>query len=128
MTHDNRQQQRSLAKTRNLDARFHVEVYDRRYVLHEVHDVSVSGAGIRIPLEIAPGTPVKLVYRNRDYAISVLGKTVWCSPVISDAAARPDRGEDFRTGIQFDARDRNCTLFFMALREFIDNYDSARQE
>lgn len=125
MNQDHRIQQRSALKKRNPQAKFHVEVYNRQYVLDEVHDVSVSGAGIKIPNEIAPGTPVKLVYRDLDYSISVLGKAVWCTPV-NDQLFAPDtlKAPHFRTGIQFDGRDRNCTLFFMALREFIDTDDN----
>jgi hypothetical protein len=125
MNQNNRIQQRSSLKKRNPQAKFHVEVYNRQYVLDEVHDVSVSGAGIKIPSEIAPGTPVKLVYRDLDYSISVLGKAVWCAPVNNQTIVRSIDNEAFyRTGIQFDARDRNCTLFFMALREFIDTFDA----
>lgn len=124
MNFNHRQQQRSSLKKHSPHARFHVEVYNRQYILDEVHDVSVTGAGIKIPNKIAPGTPVKLVYRDTDCSISVLGKAVWCSPVNPQAASpEPSQTPYFRTGIQFDARDRNCTLFFMALREFIDTFD-----
>lgn len=125
MNFNHRQQQRSSLKKHSPRARFHVEVYNRQYILDEVHDVSVTGAGIKIPNEIVPGTPVKLVYRDTDYSISVLGKAVWCAPVDGQSTTPDSPPEScFRTGIQFDARDRNCTLFFMALREFIDTFDN----
>lgn len=102
------------------DESFYVEVYDRRYVLDRIHDVSISGTGIQIPNEIRPGTPVKMVFKNDRYTISVNGTTVWCNPIrLGLEELNPTGKGAFRTGIQFDPKDRNCAMFFMALKDFI---------
>ncbi len=118
---EDRKHQRTSINRECADNSFHIEVYDRRYVLDKIHDVSVSGTGIQIPNEIDPGTPVKLVFRSDNYSISVNGTTVWCDsiPLGADAVKAKSKKSGYRTGIQFDPKDRNCTLFFMALKDFI---------
>lgn len=122
MSIEDRKYQRTSIESEFSNERFHVEVYDRSYVLCRIHDVSISGTGIQIPNEIRPGTPVKLVFRNDNYTISVNGTTVWCKPIALGLAnpAASAKG-DYRTGIRFDPKDRNCAMFFMALKDFISN-------
>ena len=118
MAFEDRKHQRTQVERECADNSFHIEVYDRRYVLDKIHDVSISGTGIQIPNEIDPGTPVKLVYRTDKYSISVNGTTVWCDSIpLGKGGSANKRG--YRTGIQFDPKDRNCTLFFMALKDII---------
>ena len=117
---EDRKHQRSAIESEFCSDSFHVEVYDRSYVLNHIHDVSISGTGIMIPSEIRPGTPVKLVFKSDDYIISVNGTTVWCKPISSGLEDKGVNGkETYRTGIQFDYKDRNCSMFFMALKDFI---------
>ncbi len=117
---EDRKHQRSPIESEFCSDSFHVEVYDRSYVLNRIHDVSISGTGIMIPNEIRPGTPVKLVFKSDDYIISVNGTTVWCKPISSGLDDKGLNGKDaYRTGIQFDYKDRNCAMFFMALKDFI---------
>lgn len=124
MAFEDRKHQRTQVEKECADNSFHIEVYDRRYVLDKIHDVSISGTGIQIPNEIDPGTPVKLVYRTDKYSISVNGTTVWCNSIpLGDKARSSKNG--YRTGIQFDPKDRNCTLFFMALKDIIASRKSA---
>lgn len=123
MSTEDRKYQRSSIESEFCSDSFHVEVYDRSYVLNHIHDVSISGTGIMIPSEIRPGTPVKLVFKSDEYVISVNGTTVWCKPITLgqkelDATGANSR-EGYRTGIQFDYKDRNCAMFFMALKDFI---------
>ena len=120
MSLEDRNHQRTQIDSAGTSNCFHIEVYDQRYVLDKIHDVSISGTGIQIPKEIEPGTPVKLVFKNKDYAIGVNGTTVWCNSIplgLEPTTPKPS----YRTGIQFDPKDRNCTMFFMALRDFIGN-------
>ncbi len=123
MSIEDRKHQRSSIESEFCSESFHVEVYDRSYVLNRIHDVSISGTGIMIPTEIRPGTPVKLVFKSDDYIISVNGTTVWCKPISLGKAGMDEQGingkEGYRTGIQFDYKDRNCAMFFMALKDFI---------
>jgi hypothetical protein len=118
MTLEDRRHQRTQLDYEDTEDCFHIEVYDRRYVLNRVHDVSISGTGIQIPNEIEPGTPVKLVYRSGSHMVSVNGTTVWCNQ-IPLGLEQPPPTPAYRTGIQFDPKDRNCNLFFMAMRDHI---------
>lgn len=120
MSFEDRKHQRTSIESEFSSDSFHVEVYDRSYVLNRIHDVSISGTGIQIPSEIRPGTPVKLVFKSDDYTISVNGITVWCNPIpLGLEELTPSGKGAYRTGIQFDPKDRNCAMFFMALKDFI---------
>lgn len=120
MSFEDRKHQRTAIESEFSSDSFHVEVYDRSYVLNRIHDVSISGTGIQIPSEIRPGTPVKLVFKSDDYTISVNGTTVWCNPIPLGLEELTPTGKGaYRTGIQFDPKDRNCAMFFMALKDFI---------
>ena len=118
MTLEDRKHQRTELNFEDREDCFHIEVYDRRYVLNRIHDVSISGTGIQIPSEIEPGTPVKLVFRSGSHSVSVNGTTVWCDPIPLGLEPTPPKPA-YRTGVQFDPKDRNCAMFFMALRDFI---------
>jgi len=127
MTFEDRKHQRTPIESECTDDCFHIEVYNRMYVLDRVHDVSISGTGIQISNEIDPGTPVKLVFRTNKYSISVNGTAVWCNSIpLGMEATSPNKG--YRTGIQFDPKDRNCTLFFMALKDFIQEKPSPHHD
>lgn len=119
MNTEDRQHQRTQLNFGDAEACFHLEVYDRRYVLNRIHDISISGTGIQIPDEITPGTPVKVVFRSGERFISVKGTTVWCDPISLGKDEGKPLERTYRTGVQFDPKDRNCTLFFMAMRDFI---------
>ncbi len=118
MVLEDRRHERMQVNYEDTNDCFHLEVYDRRYVLNRIHDISVSGTGIQVHDQIEPGTPVKLVLRSGGHSISVNGTTVWSDPITSGAETAPPQ-PTYRTGIQFDPRDRSCSLFFMALRDFI---------
>lgn len=120
MTFEDRKYQRTQIESELCDESFHIEVYDRQYVLNRIHDVSISGTGIQIPNEIDPGTPVKLVFKNGNYTVSVNGTAVWCNPIRLGLEELETKSKSaYRTGIQFDPKDRNCAMFFMALKDFI---------
>ncbi len=124
---EGRKHPRDLLNIAGTEERFHLEVYDEEFLLDHVHDISLSGTGIRIPKEVDAGTPLKLVYRTSDYTISVKGMAVWCSPVELGKCSDPDN-PSFRIGIQFDPNDRNSPLFFTALRDYIDPFDPSMLE
>jgi len=119
MALEDRRHERTQLNYEDTNDCFHLEVYDRRYVLNRIHDISISGTGIQIPNEIEPGTPVKLVLRSGSHSVSVNGTTVWSNPIPLGKEPLTPQQSTFRTGVQFDPRDRNCSLFFMALRDFI---------
>lgn len=120
MSFEDRKHQRTPIESEFSNESFHIEVYDRTYVLNRIHDVSISGTGIQIPNEIRPGTPVKLVFTNDSHTISVNGTTVWCNPIPLGLEELTATGKGaYRTGVQFDPKDRNCAMFFMALKDFI---------
>ncbi len=118
MALEDRKHRRTPLNTRGATHRFHIEVYDQRYTLDGIHDISISGTGIQVPNEIDPGTPVKVVYSTPDFTVSVTGRTVWCSPIplgLDSKAEQPG----YRTGVQFEPSDRNVMLFFTALKDYI---------
>lgn len=123
---EDRRHERTQVNYNDTNGCFHLEVYDRRYVLNRIHDISVSGTGIHIPNEIEPGTPVKLVLRSGGHSVSVNGTTVWSDPIIPLGQEQATSNEStYRTGVQFDPRDRSCSLFFMTLRDFIADHKKA---
>lgn len=124
---EDRKHPRLMLDTADADTRFHIEIYDDVFTLDHIHDVSVCGTGIQLPKHIEAGIPVKLVYKTRHYTISVNGTTVWCTPIPLGVDDPAPSIPSYRTGIQFDLNDQNCTLFFMALKEYIDPLDGARQ-
>jgi len=129
MALEDRKHQRTQLDFTDTEDCFYIEVYDRRYVLNRIHDVSVSGTGIQIPNVIEPGTPIKLVFRSGNHSVSVNGTTVWCDAIPLGQEPMPAKPA-YRTGIQFDPKDRNCAMFFMTLRDFInkgENADTSRE-
>ena len=124
---EDRKHPRLMLDTLGASNGFHIEVYDNSFELDCIHDVSICGTGIRIPRHIDVGVPVKLVYKTRDYAIRVKGITVWCTPIPLGADDPAPSIPSYRTGIEFDPADRNCALFFTALKEYIDPFDGAMQ-
>ena len=122
---EDRKHPRLTLDTMGVGNSFHIEVYDDSFELDCVHDVSVCGTGIQIPRHIEAGALIRLVYKTRDYAISVKGITVWCTPIPLGAEDPTPTIPSYRTGIQFDPGDHNCALFFMALKKYIDPFDGA---
>lgn len=117
MALEDRKHRRTPINTASVTHRFHIEVYDQRYTLDGIHDISISGTGIQIPNELEPGTPVKVVYSSPDFTVSVTGRTVWCAPI--QLGGSSDETPGFRTGVQFEPSDRNVMLFFTALKDYI---------
>jgi hypothetical protein len=92
----------------------------RQFEFREVDNVSITGTGLSIPARVKVGTPVTMTYIDRDWKVSINGTVIWCQEKATEAGPRRRR---YRVGIRFspDNRDAN-TLFFLALREFIDPF------
>ena len=122
MTLENRNESRSSIKSEN-NALFHIEIFDQKYPIEHVNDVSLTGLGIRFSQEIPRGTPVRMLCTEKDCDITIPGTVAWCEPIIDTAASDVEQQVWFRNGIRLDTRDSDYMLFFMAVRQYIDPFD-----
>jgi len=91
------------------------------YPFQRVSDVSVSGAGIVLPVPVPPSTPVVLGFNQEECRIRVQGTVIWCETVEEHASEAADAL--YRVGVRFHQRDmKNSSMLFMALRELIDPF------
>lgn len=85
-----------------------------------VHDVSVSGAGMAVPLALEPGSSVTMRLTAAKVDIAIRGNVVWRRSEAAQAAATT-----FRTGIAFDPSDEEtCYLFYGLVRSSAPSVDS----
>ena len=119
---ENRKESRSTIQPEN-NALFYIEIFDKKYPIEHVNDVSLTGVGIRFSQEIPRGTPVRMLCTEKDCDITIPDTVAWCEPIIDTAPTDVEQQVWFQNGIRFDTRDRNHTLFFLALRQYIDPYD-----
>lgn len=111
---------RQPIKLEEINGNFVVDSDEVHFDSAIVNDVSVSGAGIELPVPLPVGSQVDLTFTAGDWKISVKGKVMWCV-----AAQQPGLANDlidiFRLGIQFDARNtNNNVVFFMASRSMVN--------
>lgn len=101
--------------SRNIPGAFYVDFAGRSHPFTHVSDVSISGMGVVLPAEIPSGAEVALRYESRDFNMKLHGTVAW--------VGRSSDGFDGGMGINFstDDMDRNV-LFFMTLREYIDDF------
>ncbi len=120
MPHESREHERKTLLELEGDTSFFIESDEVLYPFHKVNNVSVSGAGIRLPTPLSPATPVVLGLDQDDWQIRVQGTVVWCESL--PGGAEDDDGQ-YRLGVRFHHRDiKNSSMLFLALREFIDPF------
>lgn len=101
---------------------FYIEVNGDRHLFDTVKDVSVSGAGVRLPVPLLPSSPVVLGFEQEDYQVRVQATVVWCQECEEPGAAN-NHPPHYRLGIRFNPLDlKNSSMLFLALREFIDPF------
>lgn len=113
---DRRNHERRSIQYTEVPGSFFLDVNGTTHTFTMVHDVSISGLGITFPLKMPVGTALVLRYVASDLEIHLNGTIVWC-----------EEGEpNQRYGIKFDSSDMNANvLFFMTLREYIDDFGEA---
>ena len=103
------------ALSRNVPGSFYVDFGGRSLPFTHVSDVSISGMGVVLPAEIPSGAEVSLRYESRDLNMNLRGTVAWVS--------RPVGADVNGMGINFATDDMDSNvLFFMALREYIDDF------
>lgn len=121
MLHESREHERKTLLELEGNSSFFIESDEALYPFNKVNNVSVSGAGIVLPLPLPPATPVVLGLDQDDWQIRVQGTVVWCESLIDEYEDSTD--SQYRLGVRFNHRDiKNSSMLFLALREFIDPF------
>jgi len=122
MLRESREYERKPLLTTEREAVFFIESEGQRHFFDTVKDVSVSGAGVHLPIPLIPTSPVVLGFEQEDYQVHVQATVIWCQPLEED----DDLGGQpagYRMGIRFNPLDlKNSSMLFLALREFIDPF------
>lgn len=115
MTDERRNHERRKLEASDMEARFEVRINSEVHPFDKVNDVSISGMGLQLPVEVAQGSKVELSFVSTDLTIDLSGEAVWV-----------DSTEDVhRIGVKFDTSNvDNNVLFFMSVREFLDDFDA----
>jgi PilZ domain len=122
MLRESRENERKPLVTPDKEAVFFIESHGTRYPFDKVKDVSVSGAGIQLPVALAPSSSITLGFDQEDYQVRVQGTVVWCQILEEECANEPAR-RCYRMGVRFNPLDmKNSSMLFLALREFIDPF------
>ena len=122
MLRESRENERKSLVTPDKEATFFVESDGMRYPFDKVKDVSVSGAGIQLPVPLAPTSTIVLGFEQSDYQVRVQGTVVWCQALDEESANEP-APRYYRMGVRFNPLDiKNSSMLFLALREFIDPF------
>lgn len=121
MLRESREHERKALLEPEDDHSFFLESDGAFYPFQRVSDVSVSGAGIVLPVPVPPTTPVVLGLEQGEGQIRVQGTVVWCETIEEEASEISDAR--YRLGVRFHHRDaKNSSMLFMALRELIDPF------
>lgn len=100
-----------------ISAHFSIEVEGQSIDFNQVNDVSISGMGLILSQSFSIDTPVALKFVSDEFDLRVAARVAWCEP---------DGENEFRVGVQFSADDLDANvMFFMTLREFIDDFGEA---
>lgn len=122
MLRESRENERKALVTPDQEIVFFIESNGERYPFNKVKDVSVSGAGIQLPIPLAPSSPIVLGFDQDDYQVRVQGTVVWCQALEEECANDTDQ-RSYRMGVRFNPLDmKNSSMLFLALREFIDPF------
>jgi len=122
MLRESRENERKPLISPDQEAAFFIESNGARYPFNKVKDVSVSGAGIQLPIPLAPASPILLGFDQGDYQVRVQATVVWCQPLEAENPSAANQ-QNFRMGVRFNPLDlKNSSMLFLALREFIDPF------
>ncbi len=122
MLRESRENERKPLVTPDEEAIFFIESNGTRYPFNKVNDVSVSGAGIQLPVALTPASTIVLGFDQDDYQVRVQGTVVWCQS-LEEQAFNDSQQHRYRMGVRFNPLDmKNSSMLFMALREFIDPF------
>ena len=116
MFEDQRKHERKNVRSDEITGSFFIEVDDDCIAFSRVNDVSISGTGLILERPIETGRQITLKFISGDWQIAIKGEVIWCDEIAEEPGAH-------RMGIEFDGADmENNSLFFLALREYIDHF------
>jgi len=119
---EDRKQERILVQWECKDKRYQIEINGEFFPFSQIEDVSVSGAGVTLPLPLDVGTPVQIRRLTEDGEISLRGTIAWCDT--QPAEHNPLKPCSFRSGILFHPSDEKASYaLYSALK-----YQEATQE
>lgn len=119
MTDERRQHERKLICCETIRGDFLLSVDGIDYEFDMVEDVSITGMGLVLPLQLTQGSNVLLSYNEAGDMLQVGATVAWVEPIAGPS-------DKFRTGVYFDTGDMDANvLFFMTLREYIDDFGEA---
>lgn len=120
MLREGREHERKPLLTWDADGIFFIEVNGERHLFDTVKDISVSGAGIQLPVPLSPATPVALGFEQDESQLQVQATVVWCQAV-NIGPNSDETSHHFCMGIRFNPMDvKNSSMLFTVLREFIE--------
>lgn len=95
---------------------FFIESDGQKHAISNIRDVSISGVGLELQQTHHKGDSVSLIYDSDDLQLTIQGTVMWSETQANGQTAM---------GIQFDTHNGDDnTLFFMAMRKFLDEFDS----
>jgi hypothetical protein len=122
MLRESRENERKPLVTPDKEVIFFIESNGTRYPFDKVNDVSVSGAGIQLPVALTPTSTIVLGFDQDDYQVRVQGTVVWCQALQAESF-KGSQQRNYRMGVRFNPLDmKNSSMLFLALREFIDPF------
>jgi hypothetical protein len=120
VSQERRRHQRLSVRLHEMDGFFRLHFNGEWHPLKDVHDVSISGMGIRFAVPINPGTQLKIGYMSRDLEINLPATVRWCRDKSQHDAST---GEGYQLGVEFETGNINDNmLMFMAIRKFLDPF------
>lgn len=122
MSRERRRHERHVIRIDEKAAFFRLHHNGKWRPLEGVHDVSVSGMGLRHSEAIDPDTPIKVSFTSRDLEVVLNARVRWCQSIPQDIAVTGEL-DVYRLGIEFDPqRMEDSMLMFMALRKYLDPF------
>jgi len=117
LPHEKREHERKNLAYDQVPGKFHVLHKDERIEFNQVNDVSISGMGMLLDADIQAGNMIAVGYEADDFSVVIQAEVVWQEKLSEDV---------FRVGIKFSTENMNDNvMMFMALREYIDDFDEA---
>jgi len=119
---DSRDESREYYAEQSVAAYFFLDHGDKTYQFSRVHDVSISGLGLYLPQVIAPEALVKVRYHAPDLTLSLNSQVIWCEEADSNKSVQSSC-PSYRLGVRhFIDNKSEAMLFFMAIRQHIDDF------
>jgi len=117
MNSEKRNHERKNLASDQIEGIFSIVVKDEKIVFDDVHDVSISGMGIRVDHFLDKDVPIEVCYESDDFNIAINAEIAWQEKLEDNS---------FRIGVQFsnENMDGNVMLF-MTMREYIDDFGEA---